>query len=99
MTNRTIWIAVFFVLLVGVVTRLLWLAVLLALIVGYYLLISKLKFLNRPTWGAKLSRSLLVFLLIFNVAISVRVFLFEVFAIPSSSMEDTLIPGDIIFCK
>ncbi len=37
---------------------------------------------------------LTVIMAVFLLAISLRVFLFEIFSIPSRSMEDTLIPGD-----
>lgn len=39
---------------------------------------------------------LLVFFLVFVFSILVRVFLFEIYSIPSSSMENTLFPGDKI---
>ena len=36
-------------------------------------------------------------LLAFLLAIFVRIFLFEVYTIPSSSMKQTLVPGDKVF--
>ncbi len=36
------------------------------------------------------------FVFIFSLAIAIRVFLFEIYTIPSSSMENTLFPGDKI---
>ena len=94
MKNKKIIVASVLVLLVGLLTQLLWLIIFEVLVVASYWLICKLKTVLKPTWLGKALKSVFLFLLIFCVAISVRLFLFEVFAIPSGSMEDTLIPGD-----
>jgi signal peptidase I len=46
--------------------------------------------LRKKTWIS----SPIILLAVFLLAISIRVFLFEIYNIPSGSMEDTLIPGD-----
>jgi signal peptidase I len=96
MKYRKILIPVVLILLIGLVTRLLWFTVLSTLVVGFYLLVTKLKLLQKRHWIVRVVKSLALLLLVFCVSISVRVFAFEVFAIPSGSMENTLVPGDKI---
>jgi signal peptidase I len=96
MKNKTILVTATSILLILLTTRLFWFALLFALSAGFYFLISNLKFLQKRNWKIKGIKSLMTFVFILCVAISVRVFFFEVFAIPSGSMEDTLVPGDKI---
>jgi signal peptidase I len=78
------------------VQGLFWLAFGLLLISSLiFLYLSQLRFfvwMRKKTWIS----SPIILIAVFLLAISVRVFLFEIYTIPSGSMEDTLITGDIV---
>ncbi|MFA5327369.1 MAG: signal peptidase I [Prolixibacteraceae bacterium] len=84
------------IVLLAIITRLMWLVAGVSVVATIYLLltsdISHLKGHKKIKWLV----SFIAFLSIFFVAISARVFLIEIFAIPSGSMEETLLPGDKI---
>ena len=71
-----------------------WLAIGLLLIYGIILLIA----LDIPFFIQFRNRNYiilpLIILLLFILAITIRIFIFEIVSIPSSSMENTLMPGD-----
>lgn len=80
--------------IVAVVIQLYWLSgILLGAGILWLLFSSKLRFIVwfKSKKGLSAIFSLLV---VFIVAISMRIFYIEIFAIPSGSMEDTLLPGD-----
>ncbi|HTN22271.1 MAG TPA: signal peptidase I [Pelobium sp.] len=77
-----------FLLLIG----LYWLVFALLLLFGFYTLIFSIKiFKNTPFINTATN-----FIFIVLLAVFCRVFIFEVYMIPSKSMEDALFPGDII---
>lgn len=80
--------------IVAVVIQLYWLSgTLLGAGILWLLFSSKLRFI---VWfkSKKGLSAILSLLVVFIVAISMRIFFIEIFAIPSGSMEDTLLPGD-----
>ena len=80
--------------IIAVTIQLYWLAgLLLGAGILWLLLSSKLGFILWLKNGRWLG-SILSLFAIFIVAISIRIFFIEIFAIPSGSMEDTLLPGD-----
>lgn len=96
MTKRKILIVVLGIGLLTIITRLMWLVAGVSAMAIIYLLVtsdySHLKGHRKIKWLL----STFAFISIFIVAISARVFLVEIFAIPSGSMENTLLPGDKI---
>ena len=77
-----------------ILSGLYWLAAGIALITGVFVLYySNIKIF---TWvrGNRFLNPIFVLLFILVISISVRVFFIEIFAIPSGSMENTLIAGD-----
>lgn len=77
-----------------------WLAIGFILVgILYILFTSKLRFVS---WlqNRKVLSSFLAFIGILVLAVSIRVFIFEIYSIPTGSMENTLIPGDkVLVCK
>ncbi len=84
------------ILLIATVTRIVWLTILLSLPLLFYFVSSNLKTSKKRNWKIRSIKTLATCIFIFFMAVSVRVFLFEVFAIPSGSMEETLSIGDKI---
>ncbi len=93
MTNRKLLLSAFiFLIAVATYLQVWWLLVgILATGIAIGFLLWKSAFLSK----IKLYYVLL-FLLLFIVSIAIRVFLFELYSIPSSSMENALFPGDKI---
>jgi len=94
MTKRKLVYALSPAIIVAVVLQLYWLAgILLGVGILWLLFSSKLRFIvwfkNKKGLG-----SIFSLFTVFIVAISMRIFFIEIFAIPSGSMEDTLLPGD-----
>ena len=93
--KQKIGLSIFILLLLLLTLKgLLWLAVGIAIITGLCLLYySKLKFF---AWlrNNRFFKPFVIILFVFVVSISARVFFIEIFAIPSGSMENTLIAGD-----
>lgn len=96
MSRKKIILAIAAIVLVASFTKLLWLTAGVSGIAIVYLLftsdLSHYKWHKRIKWLL----STIAFASIFIVAISARIFLIEIFAIPSGSMENTLLPGDKI---
>jgi signal peptidase I len=77
-----------------VANGLFWLSIIIVIISGIsWLLNSNLGFIIRLKKNQFIS-SMLLFPAVFLLAIGIRVFFIEIYAIPSGSMEDTLLPGD-----
>lgn len=94
MSKKKIIFVIIIVVLVAIFTKLFWLtAGVSAIAIVYLLLSSDFGFLKRHKKIRWLVTTV-AFITIFFVAISARVFLIEIFAIPSGSMEETLLPGD-----
>jgi signal peptidase I len=94
MTKRKIVYALSPAIIVAVTIHLYWLAgILLGAGILWLLFSSKLRFIVWFKSKKKLGITLSLFT-VFIVAISMRIFFIEIFAIPSGSMEDTLLPGD-----
>ena len=81
---------------VFLITRLLWLSLGLFLIVLTYTLFSLRKTFFKEKVKANWLFSIITIISVFIIAISIRIFVFEIYSIPSGSMEDTLIAGDKI---
>ena len=96
MKNIKTIIVVISISLIAIVTRVFWLTILLSLPLLFYLFVSYFNNLEKKNWRTKSFKTIVSFVFCFLIAISVRVFLFEIFAIPSGSMENTLLPGDKI---
>nr|WP_320153935.1 signal peptidase I [uncultured Draconibacterium sp.] len=94
MKHRKVKIVVILIILVALFTRLLWLVAGISVISIVYLVVSSDKLSRKLNKRYRWLVSGFAFVIIFAVAISVRVFFVEVFAIPSGSMENTLMPGD-----
>ena len=93
MKNRLKMIAILSVVLFIALMGLLWLAAGLLLLSVVYYVFSHGK-LAKWTKRNSFFASCVAFASIFVLAIVVRLFIFEIYNIPSASMEDTLIPGD-----
>lgn len=96
MAKRKLILAISPAIVIAISSQIFWLSgfVLLAGIL-WFIFISKLRFIlwiKKKTWLS----SILSLFMVFVVAISIRVFFIEIFAIPSGSMEDTLLVGDKI---
>ncbi len=89
-SKKLIWI--FAAIALIAITQLWWLiAGISAMAVIYILLSADFFKRNKKAKGLK---SILTVVLIFFVAVSIRVFFIEIYSIPSGSMEETLQPGD-----
>ena len=89
-SKKLIWI--FAAIALMAITQLWWLIAGISAMAVIYLLLSA-DFFKRNK-KAKGLKSILTVVLIFFVAVSIRMFFIEIYAIPSGSMEDTLLPGD-----
>lgn len=94
MTKRKLVYALSPAIIIAVTLQLYWLAGILLGAGSLWLLFSsKLHFIVWVKSKKRLGTILSLFA-VFIVAISMRIFFIEIFAIPSGSMEDTLLPGD-----
>jgi signal peptidase I len=73
--------------------HLVWIPVMLGIIIILFLAFH---ILNKENRWIKIIKYIVIFLFIFIGAICSRVLFFEIYSIPSSSMENTLMPGDVI---
>lgn len=73
-----------------------WLFFLVCLILLLKYVLLSITILIKNKFASSVIKSLSFFILIFLISIFTRLFVFEVFKVPSSSMENTLYPGDII---
>ena len=96
MSRKKIILAIAAIVLVASFTKLLWLTAGGSVVSIVYLLLTS--DLSHYKWNKRIKwlLSTIAFASIFIVAISARIFLIEIFAIPSGSMENTLLPGDKI---
>ncbi len=70
---------------------------LILMILLYRILLRLLTFLKNKNDGfGMVIKGLCVFIFIFFVSIGLRILVFDIYKIPSSSMEDTLMPDDVI---
>ena len=96
MSKKKIILVIISIGLIVIITRLMWLVVGVSAVAIVYLLLtsnySQLKGHKRIKWLV----TTFTFVSIFIVAILARVFLIEIFAIPTGSMKQTLLPGDKI---
>ena len=76
--------------------QLFWLLIGIGSILLLYLLLSYLIKRIKNKLLSKIAKGFTFFILIFVISISMKLFVFGVFRIPSSSMENTLYPEDII---
>jgi len=93
--RKKIIIVSILIVIIAVTTQLFWLIIAAAVIAVIYLVLSSFA-LFKTKRGIKYLVSLLSFVVLFTAAVSIRLFLIEVYAIPSGSMENTLIVGDKI---
>ena len=73
-----------------------WLAVLIiAMSLSYGIVMKGIPYI-KPMLLRKICTGVFTFVFFFSIAIGVRVFVFDIYKIPSASMENTLYPGDVI---
>lgn len=89
-TRLSLILAIMLIMLVF--TKLWWLLAGVVILAASYLALTSGIF-NRGKTRRRI-RSAVMVVLIFSIAIAFRVFFIEIYAIPSGSMEDTLLPGD-----
>ncbi|MEO5979361.1 MAG: signal peptidase I [Chryseolinea sp.] len=91
--NRVLKLSLIFIAFVILV--LLWLIGLWWLTVAL-LLLGALTYLVRFRIGHTFSRTLFILAILLFTAFALRIFIFEIFIVPSRSMESLLVPGDIL---
>jgi len=90
-------IAIISVLLLFILIKgLFWLAILLILLLATYKLIVWSISHIKIVFIRKLLKGFISFVFIFSIAIGIKLLAFDIYKIPSSSMEKTLFPGDVI---
>ena len=82
--------------MIAIISPLLWLILILLLVGAIYLMFSTDWRLLKDRKYLRRLISVFGLIVIFVLAITVRIFFIEVYAIPSGSMEETLLPGDKI---
>src|SRR5690606_24249582 len=96
MKNRFSFFLIVFLTIGLFISNLVWLLFLILAIVIFYFSISKFFELFKNRSLNKISKGIISFLFVLLIAISIKLFLFDIYKIPSSSMEGTLLPRDII---
>lgn len=76
--------------------RLYWLSVTIAFLIIFIVFTSKLIAKQKLNYFKKILNGIYAFLLILFTVLSIKLFMWEVYKIPSSSMENTLLTNDII---
>ncbi|MFS4456909.1 signal peptidase I [Maribacter sp. 2304DJ31-5] len=92
------WRKIFFFLLLSLLLflSLFWLALMLfGLVVVYVLIFHNIKRIRHRTIH-RISKGIFFFLFIFTTSIGIKLLIVDIYRIPSSSMENTLFPGDVI---
>ncbi len=85
------------ILLIPLFSGLYWICLIMIAFLGFYWLFNYLgKLIKHPTLKKLLKMSILFFGF-FVISVLIKLFWFEIYKVPSSSMEDTLFPKDIIF--
>ncbi|TGV03452.1 signal peptidase I [Flavivirga rizhaonensis] len=74
-----------------------WLILIVLLFIGIYFGVLKLISFVKKRFLRQVIRSLFLSLFVLSIAICVKLFTIDIFRIPSSSMENTLFPNDVIF--
>lgn len=88
-----LWLLI--ILLVGYL-KLLWLFEVCVIFITLYGLGIYLIAYIKPSWFQKFIKGIFLFLFLISTLISLRLLVFDIYKIPSSSMESTLFPNDII---
>jgi signal peptidase I len=96
MKQKTIKALLFILALFLIVLGMIWLAVILILFTLVYTISIRYILLIRHVFLRKVVKGLFLFLLLLSSTISIKLLAFDIYKIPSSSMEDLLYPGDVI---
>lgn len=93
--SRTIKFLFAFILFLLII-NLWWVSIILMFLILIYFLSLKLIGLIKCLFIKKITKVVFLFFLIFTLVISIRLLVFDIYKIPSSSMENTLFPNDVI---
>ncbi|MDY7396725.1 signal peptidase I [Aureibaculum sp. 2210JD6-5] len=74
----------------------LWASIFIAIAILFNLFLIKLIGLIKHRFLKKTAKSIFLFIYIFSIAISIKLFFFDIYKIPSSSMNNTLYTNDVI---
>ncbi len=75
---------------------LIWLGLAIAILLAFYYTINYLITYIKNTFFQKVLKGFLLFFVLLTISIGVKLFWFEIYIVPSSSMENTLYPNDVI---
>ena len=73
-----------------------WLFISLILFLIAYVVVTKLSVVIKNSLLKKYTKSGIIFLFLFSIAIGIKLFVLDIYKIPSSSMENTLFTKDVI---
>ena len=96
MKPKVITIILIFITVLFLILGVVWLGLIVLAVTGFYLISKTQNPILQRIFRSKWFSVPISVLMIFSVAIFFRLFVVEVYEIPSGSMENTLIPGDII---
>jgi signal peptidase I len=95
--KKVIFLILLLSFIVHIILGIYWLALIcVGLLIIWYISVSKRNRIALFRKKAKLVYAF-IFLGLFVAAILIRTLVFDIFIVPSNSMEKTLIPGDVIF--